>query len=226
MSSFVQTKAQALNLEKQTDVLLSKFSAFQNTSSTSATDEENELNLSISELIAKRDKIIGTLVQISELDLSLSTSKLQQLQRHKEILNDHKSIYHKIKDSISSDRNRNNLLFSVRSDIDAHKQRNISSSTGAGSSAAEANNYINDERVRVDNANNFAERLLQQAYNTRDELYLQRAYLSNAQLTMMSTIQSIPGINVLISKINTRKKRDTVIIATVISICIIFLFLY
>ncbi|CAH2353852.1 golgi SNAP receptor complex member 1 [[Candida] railenensis] len=222
--SFAQTRGQALNLEKQTDAQLSKYSSFQNTSSTSATEEETSIEQSINELLDKRDQIISALNRISESDLSLSTSKLQQLQRHKEIFQEHKSIYDKIKATIKDDRNRNNLLFSVRSDIDAHKQRNVSS--GNGGSSQDANNYINEERVRVDSANSFAERLLQQAYTTRDELFSQRNYLNNAQSTMMNTIQTIPGINVLISRINTRRRRDTLILASVISVCIIVIFLY
>lgn len=222
--SFVQTRAQALNLEKQTEALLSKYSTFQNTSTTSPLDEESNLDHSIDEILSKREEVIGSLVRISESDLSLSTSKLQQLQRHKENLNEQKKAYNKIKSIIKDDRNRNNLLFSVRSDIDAHKQRNVSSSHGGP--ALDSNDYINDERVRAESANNFAERLLQQAYNTRDELLAQRSILNNAQLTMMGTIQLIPGVNVLISKINTRRKRDTVILASVISFCIIILFLY
>lgn len=115
------------------------------------------------------------------------------------------------------------MLFSVRSDIDAHRERSTNNSNNRD---LNANDYILDESVRADNANSFAERLLQQAYNTRDELYSQRAHLSNAQLRMMGAVLLIPGINVLISRINTRRKRDTLILATVIAICILVLFFF
>ncbi|CUM55816.1 unnamed protein product [Debaryomyces tyrocola] len=222
-ATFTQTRSQALNLEKQADTLLSRYSAFQNLSNTSSSDEENELSDSIFENLQKRENVVNTLNRISETDTNLSTSKLQQLQRHKEILSEHRRSYAKIKGVIKEERNRNNLLFSVRSDIDAHRER---SSNNSNNRDLNANDYILDESVRADNANSFAERLLQQAYNTRDELYSQRAHLSNAQLRMMGAVLLIPGINVLISRINTRRKRDTLILATVIAICILVLFFF
>lgn len=222
-ATFTQTRSQALSLEKHADTLLSRYSAFQNLSNTSSSDEENELSDSIFENLQKRENVVNTLNRISETDTNLSTSKLQQLQRHKEVLSEHKRSYTKIQGVIKEERNRNNLLFSVRSDINAHRER---SSNNSNNRDLNANDYILDERVRADNANSFAERLLQQAYNTRDELYSQRAHLSNAQLRMMGAVQLIPGINVLISRINTRRKRDTLILATVIAICILVLFFF
>ncbi|MGG6498071.1 UNVERIFIED_CONTAM: hypothetical protein NY603_34615, partial [Bacteroidetes bacterium 56_B9] len=73
------------------------------------------------------------------------------------------------------------------------------------------NDYILDEARRVDNANSFADRLLQQAFETRDELYNQRVFLQNASSRIQNTLQTIPGVNVLISRINTRRRRDTLI---------------
>ena len=42
----------------------------------------------------------------------------------------------------------------------------------------------------------------------------------------MLTEGSIPGINTLIGKINTRKKRDSVILAGLISLCIFGLIMF
>ncbi|CUM63036.1 uncharacterized protein PRCAT00000599001 [Priceomyces carsonii] len=221
-STFSQIRSQALNLEKQTDALLSRYSKFQNlNNSTSPDEEEIELHESIKQILERRDLIINKLNRISDSDADLSTSKLQQLQRHKEILNEHKRSYLKIESAIDEERNRTNLLFSVRSDINAHKQRVTNSDY---SNQLNANDYVLEESLRVDNANSFADRLLNLAYQTRDEILNQRQYLANAQTRMLSTLQTIPGINVIISKINTRRKRDTLILATVISICIIFIF--
>ncbi|KAK6454221.1 uncharacterized protein RJT20DRAFT_57143 [Scheffersomyces xylosifermentans] len=220
-STFSQTRSSALNLEKQTESLLSRYSQFQNQSSVEASEEEISLHQSIQETLEKRDSILGKLNRISESMDNLSTSKLQQLTRHREILSDHKTSFAKISSSIADERNRNNLLFSIRSDIDAHKQQRTNL---GGNGEINANDYVLEERQRVDNANSFADRLLQSAFNTRDELLSQRQYLNNAQSKMFSTLQQIPGINVLISKINTRRKRDTFILAGVISVCIVVLF--
>ncbi|ODV78853.1 V-snare-domain-containing protein [Suhomyces tanzawaensis NRRL Y-17324] len=219
-ATFSQTRSQALNLEKQTELLLSQYSRFQAAVTPEAGPDELRVLAGIKQLLEKRDDTITKLNRITEAqDINaVSTSKLQQLTRHKEILNDHRKSYLKMEAAIQDERNKNNLLFSVRSDITAHKKR-----TEQGASL-NANDYILDERVRVDSANSFADRLLQQAYHTRDELYSQRQYLAGAQLRMLGAVQAVPGINVLISKINTRRKRDTLILATVISVCILLLF--
>lgn len=183
-----------------------------------ANEEESTLVQSITDILHKREDVISKLNRTSEVDMTISTSKLQQLQRHKEVLAEHKNSFSKIQGKIHEERNRNNLLFLIRSDISAHKLHNVSSA------ADNENDYILDERRRVDNANSLADRLLRQAYETRDELYSQRAYLQNALTRIQGVMLSIPGINVLISKINTRRKRDTLILACVIALCILGLF--
>jgi Golgi SNAP receptor complex protein 1 len=214
-SSFTQIRGQALNLEKQTEGLLTKYSNFQNQVGSQIEDDEQFTVNQIKDLFDKREEVLSKLNRVSETE-TISTSKLQQLTRHKEILQDHKKSYFKISLNIEEERNRSNLLSNVRSGINASKQRN--------DQQIDANDYILDERVRVDNANSLADRLLNQAFQTRDDLINQRQYLQNAQQKMLSSIQSIPGINVIISKINTRRKRDTLILATVITMCIILLF--
>ena len=219
-STFSQTRSQALSLEKQTEQLLSKFSQFQQqqqqnqSQSLDITPEETIIRQQIEEIFQKRNAIILKLNRISEVEPNLSTSKLQQLTRHKEKLNDDNLSFTKIINNIEDERNKNNLLFNVHRDINHHKQqRNI-----------DGNAYILEESERVNNVNSIADRLLQGAFATRDELLNQRQYLNNAQLQVLSTMQNIPGLNVLISKINIRRKRDTLILASVIAICILFLF--
>ena len=219
-STFSQTRSQALSLEKQTEQLLSKFSQFQQqqqqnqSQSLDITPEETIIRQQIEEIFQKRNAIILKLNRISEVEPNLSTSKLQQLTRHKEKLNDDNLSFTKIINNIEDERNKNNLLFNVHRDINHHKQqRNI-----------DGNAYILEESERVNNVNSIADRLLQGVFATRDELLNQRQYLNNAQLQVLSTMQNIPGLNVLISKINTRRKRDTLILASVIAICILFLF--
>lgn len=79
------------------------------------------------------------------------------------------------------------------------------------------------ERQRIDNTHGMADTLLAQAYETRDEFMRQRATLVNVQRRVMTAAAHIPGLNTLISKINTRKKRDSLIIAGLLTACILFL---
>lgn len=211
-------------LEKQTDQLLTKYSNYEKKLVNEENEaEEIELYDSLTQTFNKREQLINKLNTINEFESNLSTSKLQQLTRHKEILVDHRQIFQRIYNNIIEKKNKNNLLYSIRSDLDNHKQQQQRNDQGS-LSRLDDNGYILDESVRVDSFNSFANRLLQSAYETRDELVNQRNYLNNAQLRITSTIQRIPGVNILISKINTRRKRDTVILACVIAFCIIFLF--
>ncbi|EMG45698.1 putative membrane-anchored Golgi SNARE protein, partial [Candida maltosa Xu316] len=215
-STFSQTRTQALGLEKQTEQLLSKFSQFQHQQTLDLTNDEITIKQQIEDILLKRDTIISKLNRISEVEPNLSTSKLQQLTRHKEKLNDDHLSFTKITNNINDERNKNNLLFNVQNDLNTHKQRQQREMNG--------NDYILEESQRVDNVNSIADRLLQGAFATRDELLNQRQYLNNAQSRIQSSLQRIPGLNVLISKINTRRKRDTLILATVIAVCILLLF--
>lgn len=218
-ATFTQTRNSAVNLEKQTEVLLARYSKVP-AGSVEANAEETSLVSQIEEILHKRDEVIGNMSRIADADMSISTLKLQQLQRHREMLAEHRMLFHKMQTKIADERNRSNLLFLIQSDISAHKQRNVA--TGPTSE----DDYILDERRRVDTANSFADRLLQQAYETRDELFSQRAYLQNASSRIQGTLQSIPGINVLVTRINTRRKRDTLIMGFVIAVCILGLFYF
>ncbi|CAN3373068.1 hypothetical protein DIURU_005308 [Diutina rugosa] len=217
--SFAQLRSQALSLEKQTESLLSKYSKFQADvgESTGESADEAATKLQLHDVLAKRDEVVARLAVVSDSE-SVSTSKLQQLTRHREVLADHRRSAQRIESALQEHRQRNNLMFSVHSGLEAHRQRNAQDREGLN-----ATDYALDERQRVDGANSLADRLLQSAYETREELWAQRQYLQSAQQRMMGTLASVPGINTLISKIGTRRKRDTIILATVIAVCIILL---
>lgn len=215
--TFTQARSQALSLEKQTEQLLSKYSQFQTQHNLDSTPDEELIIQQIKDLLNRRDEVISKMNRISTMQTSnLSTSKLQQFTRHQEKLNDDKISFNNITNRIIEERNKNNLLFHVQNDINVHKQRENTNING--------NDYILEELERINNVGNIADRLLQGAFNTRDELLNQRQYLNNAQSQILSSLQNIPGLNVLISKINSRRKRDTLILAFVIAICILILF--
>lgn len=214
--SFQQIRNQIVQLEKQTDQLLSNYSTYErNISIKEDPEQEESLKSNLQSCFNNRDELIEKLNRINEFE-SLSTSKLQQMTRHKEILIDHKQIFTRLSNNITETKNKNNLLFSIRSDLNNHKLRNTNE--------IDSHDYILDESVRANSFNDMANNLLNSAYRTRDELLNQRSYLNNAQLRLTNSIQQIPGIGTLISKINTRRKRDTLILATVIAVCIILLF--
>lgn len=162
----------------------------------------------------QREEILDTLTRISDTTPSLPTVKLQQLTRHKEILQENWRQFGQMRSSILEERNKINLLFNVQSSINSHKNK-----------ALDERDYMNDESQRANTLNNIADDLITRAYETREQLLGQRSVLQSATGRMTNTLGAIPGVNVLISKINTRRKRDTLILAGLISVSVILLFL-
>ena len=75
-----------------------------------------------------------------------------------------------------------------------------------------------------------SERLIDEQINialdTRDNLVNQREILKAVQTKLNDLSSKFPMINNLVNKINLRKRRDAIIIALVIGICMIFLIWY
>ncbi|ODV93884.1 hypothetical protein PACTADRAFT_51631 [Pachysolen tannophilus NRRL Y-2460] len=233
-ASFQQTRAQVLSLENKTEAALNRYASFAQSTSSSETAEELAAQRSVEKFLKKSDDLIKLLSKIGEQDLSLPASKLQQLQRHKEVLNDHYISFGRIRGSIQQERNRLNLLFSVRNDIESHQkqqqqQQQSSSSISGGinqlNSTTNLNEdeYINDERRKVEGANSVVDRLLSDAYNTRESFRDQSSAINSARIRITSSLSQIPGINHVITRINTRKKRDALILAGLITFMIIVL---
>lgn len=169
----------------------------------------------------KRESIIANLNRILDSEPNTSTAKLQNLLRHREVLAEHKREFARIKSSIQTARDRENLLSSVRNDIHQYH----SSSRGGRDRMAELDEeeYMIEERSRLDNSHNMADSVLAQAYAINSSFGEQRAMLQNAQRRIAMAAGKIPGINAIIAKINTRKKRDSVILALLISFCMLLL---
>lgn len=216
MASFGQLRAQLRALETRTDGLLSEYSTIVQTVAAYPTDAERAVCSNIDENLAKTEDAVGQLTRIVDSEGQSSAAKLHQLQRHREILADSRDQYRRLKGTCQQERNKKNLLSSVQSDIATYRSRSVTPGNEA--------DYMIQERSRIDNSHNLADTLLAQAYETRDEFIRQRTSLANIQRKMLQTASHIPGLNTLIQKVNTRRKRDSLIIAFVITCCILFLF--
>ena len=115
--SFVTIRGKAISLETQTESFLSKYSTFAQTTSSEQTGQEKKIDKQLEEILSQRQDVIDSLTQICDSNPAISASKLSQLQRHKEILQDHWKSFRNIRSSIQQERNRLNLLFSVKNDI-------------------------------------------------------------------------------------------------------------
>ncbi|RUS31066.1 Golgi SNAP receptor complex member 1 [Jimgerdemannia flammicorona] len=141
-------------------------------------------------------------------------SLMHMLQRHRDILYDYTKDFKKTKANIKNARDHADLLTQARDEIRMYN---------TGSSATD---FLLTERDRIDSSHRMTDMVLEQAYATREDLDKQRSMLQSVNRRMGGVIARFPGINNLISKINTCTKRDTFILAGVIATCIVFLLIY
>lgn len=210
-NSFVTVRSQAISLESQTDSLLTRYSSFAQTTSSEPLAQETQLQEKLETILNKRQDIVETLQKIADNDSDISTTKLSQLQRHRETLQENWQTFRNIRSSIQQERNRLNLIFSVKKDLQQDTIEN-------------RDEYIQDEYRRVENSHSVVDSLIDQAYETRDQFMSQRRVLHKSGDRILQTLQHIPLINNVIAKINTRRKKNAVILASLISICILVLF--
>ncbi|GAO49388.1 hypothetical protein G7K_3538-t1 [Saitoella complicata NRRL Y-17804] len=215
-SSWPSLRSKARSLESQTESFFLQYSALAQSSGQTSDDEALESKLTT--ILQERQEVINTLSRLLDMDTAAnSTTKVHQLQRNREILAEHNKEFRRIKDNIEQTRNHSDLLSSVRRDIKQYKD-------ATGLADAEAG-YMLQERGTIDNSHRMADSVLAQAYETREEFARQKAALKRIQIRITETAMQIPGLNTLISKINTRKKRDSLIIALLISFCVFGLFM-
>ncbi|KAJ2772784.1 protein transport protein gos1, partial [Coemansia nantahalensis] len=75
------------------------------------------------------------------------------------------------------------------------------------------------ERAQIDQAHTDIDMVLEQAFRVHHDLGEQRSIISGATARMVSVSERIPGINMLLGRIRSRKRREKVVLAVVITIC-------
>ena len=147
--------------------------------------------------------------------MSKSALKQSNLSRHREVLSNHKSEFSSLKSTLSSSRQRANLLGSVRSDINAYH---------ASGPDAEAE-YMLGERDRIENSHNMADSVLSQAYAVNEQFGIQRETLLSVQRRIQSAAAVVPGLNSLMNRISAKKRRDGLILGTFMAfVCLMFFY--
>jgi Golgi SNAP receptor complex protein 1 len=169
------------------------------------------------ELLEKRDSLISQLADLLESESALTASALKQnnLARHREILAEHRRELQRIKSSISDARNRANLLSNVRSDIDAYHR-----STNPAQAEAD---YMLRERGQIEDSHRMADGVLSQAYSINDGFNAQRETIASINRRLVGAASQLPGINTLMGRISSKKRRDAIILGVFIAMCILAL---
>ena len=213
-SGWAQLRQQIRTLESQTESLFHTYSQFSSASNLPETtsEEEQRNEAEIQDLLEKRDSLISQLSRLLDSENALSTSSLKQnnLSRHREVLTEHHSELKRLKASVAEARDRQHLLSSVRSDIDAYRSSNPAE--------AEAE-YMLHERGQIDNSHNVIDGIISQAYAINENFGLQRETIASINRRITGAAAQIPGVNGLIQRIGAKRRRDGIILASFIAFC-------
>ena len=163
----------------------------------------------------QRSQLLTQLSRLLDSDSQPSALKSTNLSRHREILTQHRTELSRLKSSISTARDRANLLSNVRSDIDAYRASNPESQEAE---------YMLQERARLDRSHNVADSVLSQAYAVNESFNLQRESLTSIQRRITGAAAQVPGINSLMQRISSKKRRDGIILGSFIAFCVLMLF--
>ncbi|CAO3646619.1 unnamed protein product [Cunninghamella echinulata] len=140
---------------------------------------------------------------------------IHMLDRHKNILYDYTKDFKRTKANIRAARDKADLMNQVQDEIRIFNAGNTDDA-----------DYYLTERNRVESSHRMTDMILDQAYATRHEVGRQGRTLQNVNSRITGVMGHIPGINNLISRINTRRQRDTLIMSGVVATCIILIMLY
>jgi len=118
---------------------------------------------------------------------------------------------------IQESEKRQNLLGSVREEISNFRNDNA---------GQDPSDMLLAERNRIDSSHRMTDEVLEQAYATRYEFSQQRGAMSNINTRMKGVVTQVPGINSLLSMINSRRRKETFILSSVTGICTLVLLWY
>ena len=139
-----------------------------------------------------------------------SARLMHVLQRHRELLHEYEKECRKIKTNIREQRERDELLHSVRRDIGEFK-----------SAAASRTDSLVRERASATNSLRTTDQLLRGAAATYESLKNQRQLYNSITVKLSSFRSRLPSIDQLIGRIQRRKKTESIILALVIASCAI-----
>lgn len=148
-------------------------------------------------------------MSLTEADRKHSTAALHAQQHHKGRLREYEKDFRTIRSNVESAKAQAELLSTVRKDISAYKEGGR-----------------DDVRLSLDDAQDELSRVLGSAMSNRASLSNQRSTVDESINKLKAATLMLPGVNNLMNKIRRRKARDLIIIAVVISIMIVFLYMF
>ncbi|XP_056612467.1 Golgi SNAP receptor complex member 1 [Triplophysa dalaica] len=178
------------------------------------------MSVEIEQLLAKLTGVNDKMAEYTSTPgvTSLNAALMHTLQRHRDILQDYTHEYHKTKSNFMAIREREDLLGSVRKDIETYK-------SGSGVNNRRTELFLK-EHEHLRNSDRLIDDTISIAMATKENMTSQRGMLKSIQSRVNTLANRFPAINNLIQRINLRKRRDSLILGGVIGVCTIILLLY
>ncbi|TKA82899.1 hypothetical protein B0A55_01153 [Friedmanniomyces simplex] len=218
--SWAQVRQQARAQETQTEALFHTYAQFASTTDIDPkpSEEEQRTEDQLNEILEKRSALLQHLARLLDSEPTPpSALKSTNLARHREILQQHRTELSRLKATLSTARDRANLLSNVRSDISAYRAQ--TQTNGSQDPQAAEAEYMLAERNRLDNSHSMMDSVLSQAYATNESFGLQRETLASIQRRITGAAAQVPGINGLMQRIGSKKRRDGIILGSFIALC-------
>ena len=188
--------------------------ASSSSSSSTSVEDEATLRHDIQRTLTTLQDLVATQLQPASEKLGTQSSSLL-VKRYREIIYDLSGDFEKSRQSHTRKIERMKLM--------------------EGSNASKPNSLEIDndgmdslmrERSHINNSTSAAAAVINQATEIRNDLRNQGMSLGKVQSTMGQILGTIPGINTLVAKINSKKSKDDMIIIGVIASCILFTLWY
>lgn len=83
-----------------------------------------------------------------------------------------------------------------------------------------------EERGRIDESHTMMDGVLSQAYAINENFGIQRETLASINRRIVGAASKVPGMNSVIGKIGTKRRRDAMILGAFIGFCFLMLLLF
>lgn len=222
MSEFSKLRTTSISISTKVSNSLSQLTSMGNSPTATPTVEELQLIENIqTDMLSFQSLLKEIQLLIDSNDPTITPNKVKQLQRSRDEYKRFENDFSKIKRNIQTSRDRLNLISDARMDIDQHNTRNRAA--GNQSQQQTDDEYYLQERQNVMNSHNIMDSLINQVMETRDEFMRQRNVLETVGNRLESSISKIPGINTVLNQIDSRHRKNAIIITIVSLVCLIIL---
>ena len=218
MTSWDALRRQARTLESEIDAKLVSYSKLGTTMALNASRAGTEVP---STMGGEIQRMLASLTEINELmrahvsESGQTAALMHTLQRHRDILHDYNNEFGKTRRNIEQHLANAELMSGVRRDIDKNNE----------SARAE---FLMRERNALHGADSAADQVIGTAASARLMLGQQRSTFDSISTRMAGMGQNIPIIGGLIQSADRRRKRDSLILGTVVGTlaCILIYYVF